>query len=71
MSNITFTRSQALTFFAVERVEDTLVAGAQKELAWMTQYTRPRFPFERMYREFRNYNKADPTEHITSLKNYI
>ena len=37
----------------------------------MMQYARPRFPFERMYREFRNYNKADPTEHITSLKHYI
>ena len=49
MSNITFTGSQALIFFAVERVEDTLVAGAQKELAWMMQYTRPRFQFERMY----------------------
>ena len=70
MSNIAFTEPQTLTFFAVER-EDTLVAGAKKELAQMVQYARPRFPFGRLYREFRNYNKADPTEHITSLKNYI
>lgn len=47
------------------------MAGAKKELARMVQYARPRFPFERMYGEFRNHNKADPTEHITSLKNYI
>ena len=71
VSNIAFTESQTLTFFAVERVEDTLVAGAKKELARMVQYARPRFPFERMYREFRNYNEADLTEHITSLKNCI
>src|SRR6266699_1007491 len=37
----------------------------------MMPYARPGFSFERMYRGFRNYNKADPTEHITSLKNYI
>jgi len=47
------------------------VASAKKELARMVQHARPRFPFERMYREFRNYNKADPTGRITSLKNYI
>ncbi|KAJ4349361.1 uncharacterized protein N0V89_007975 [Didymosphaeria variabile] len=48
-----------------------LQAPADKELAWIRAYGRPRFPVERAYRETFNYTKQDPEEHANSLLDYI
>ncbi|KAF1963490.1 kinase-like protein [Byssothecium circinans] len=48
-----------------------LQAPAQKELSWLRAYGRPRFPFERAYRETFDYKKQDPEEHVASLVEYI
>jgi hypothetical protein len=40
-------------------------------LAWLRAYGRPRFPFERAYRETFDYKKQDPKEHANSLADYI
>ncbi|KAF2437966.1 kinase-like protein [Karstenula rhodostoma CBS 690.94] len=48
-----------------------LQAPAEKELAWLSAYGRPRFPFERAYRETFNYEKQNPEEHANSLREYI
>lgn len=48
-----------------------LQAPAEKELAWLRSYGRPRFPVERAYRETFDYRKQEPDEHIRSLKNYL
>ena len=48
-----------------------LECAAEKELAWIQNYGKPRFPFERGYRETFNYNKIDPNEHVKSLEEYL
>ncbi|KAF2656341.1 hypothetical protein K491DRAFT_767808 [Lophiostoma macrostomum CBS 122681] len=48
-----------------------LKTAAEKELAWIRAYGRPRFPFLRAYRETFDYNKQDPVEHAWSLLDYI
>jgi hypothetical protein len=48
-----------------------LQAPAEKELAWLRSYGRPRFPFSRAYREIFNYQKQDPQEHARSLAEYL
>lgn len=48
-----------------------LQAPAEKELAWIRQYGRPRFPFHREYREAFQYMKQDPKIHFESLKKYL
>lgn len=48
-----------------------LRAPAEKELAWIRAYGRPRFPFERAYRETFNYTKQDPKKHTNSLLQYL
>ncbi|RAK73131.1 phosphotransferase enzyme family protein [Aspergillus fijiensis CBS 313.89] len=50
---------------------DVLRNPALKELAWLRAYGRPRFPFERAYRESTNYRLSDPSEHIASLEFYL
>lgn len=48
-----------------------LQAPAEKELAWIRAYGRPRYPFDRAYRETFDYKRQDPKEHIESLQEYI
>ncbi|KAL5115273.1 hypothetical protein ACEQ8H_006865 [Pleosporales sp. CAS-2024a] len=48
-----------------------LQTPAEKELAWIRAYGRPRFPFERAHRETFDYRKQNPEEHAKSLENYI
>ncbi|KAF1997562.1 hypothetical protein P154DRAFT_547352 [Amniculicola lignicola CBS 123094] len=48
-----------------------LQTPAERELAWIRAYGRPRFPFERAYRETFDYKKQDPKEHVNSLVDYI
>ncbi|GKZ93380.1 hypothetical protein AnigIFM59636_006451 [Aspergillus niger] len=45
---------------------DVLRNPALKELAWLRTYGRPRFPFERAYRESMDYQLSDPSEHMES-----
>ncbi|PVH97319.1 hypothetical protein DM02DRAFT_597827 [Periconia macrospinosa] len=54
-----------------EDARRVLQAPAEKELAWIRAYGKPRFPFERAYRETFDYQKQDPAEHATSLQDYI
>ncbi|KAI1937474.1 hypothetical protein LOZ57_006594 [Ophidiomyces ophidiicola] len=46
-------------------------AVANKELAWLKSYAKPRFPFERAYREATNYQKSAPEEYIEILEQYL
>ncbi|GAQ46488.1 phosphotransferase enzyme family protein [Aspergillus niger] len=50
---------------------DVLRNPALKELACLRTHGRPRFPFERAYRESMGYRLADPSEHIVSLQSYL
>ncbi|KAM5453108.1 hypothetical protein MaudCBS49596_002884 [Microsporum audouinii] len=46
-------------------------AAAKKELAWLKSYAKPRFPFERGYREATNYQKSAPEEYSETLEKYL
>ena len=46
-------------------------AEAYKELAWMKQFGRPRFPFDRHSREFLGYQKSPSDEYIKYLELYL
>ncbi|KAI1932580.1 hypothetical protein LOZ65_000569 [Ophidiomyces ophidiicola] len=46
-------------------------AVAKKELAWLKSYAKPRFLFERAYREATNYQKSAPQEYIETLEQYL
>ncbi|QVM06336.1 hypothetical protein D8B26_001048 [Coccidioides posadasii str. Silveira] len=48
-----------------------LQAPAEKELAWIRTYGKPRFPFQRAYGETLGYKKQDPDEHSNSLLEYL
>ncbi|EFE44815.1 hypothetical protein TRV_00366 [Trichophyton verrucosum HKI 0517] len=48
-----------------------LQAPAEKELAWIRTYGKPRFIFQRAYRETLGYKKQDPEEHSNSLLEYL
>ncbi|KAH8707543.1 kinase-like domain-containing protein [Phaeosphaeriaceae sp. PMI808] len=48
-----------------------LQTPAERELAWIRAYGRPRFPFERAYRETFDYEKQDPKEYAEPLLDYI
>ncbi|KAI4628396.1 hypothetical protein J4E83_002946 [Alternaria metachromatica] len=48
-----------------------LRSHAEKELAWIRKYGRPRHPFYREYAESFGYKKQDPQDHIHSLGDYI
>ncbi|KAE8148907.1 phosphotransferase family protein [Aspergillus avenaceus] len=50
---------------------DVLRSPALKELAWLRAYGRPRFPFERAYRESMDYRLSDLSEHVASLESYL
>ncbi|OJJ67770.1 hypothetical protein ASPBRDRAFT_199991 [Aspergillus brasiliensis CBS 101740] len=50
---------------------DVLRSPALKELAFLRTYGRPRYPFERAYRESTDYRLSDPSEHIDWLESYL
>ncbi|KAK2765652.1 hypothetical protein FQN54_008508 [Arachnomyces sp. PD_36] len=50
---------------------ECLTAVAEKELAWLRSYGKPRFPFDREYREATKYQKSDPKEYISTLEKYL
>ncbi|KAI4923374.1 hypothetical protein J4E85_008411 [Alternaria conjuncta] len=48
-----------------------LVAGAKKEIAYLTKFGRPLHPFQHMWREIYNYQKQSPSDHLDSLEKYL
>ncbi|KAK2764467.1 hypothetical protein FQN54_009162 [Arachnomyces sp. PD_36] len=50
---------------------ESLMAVAEKELAWLRSHGRSRFPFERAYREATSYQKSTPEEYMTTLEKYL
>ncbi|KAH6857251.1 kinase-like domain-containing protein [Alternaria rosae] len=48
-----------------------LVAGAKKEIAYLTKFGRPLHPFQRVRREIYNYEKQSPLDHVASLEKYL
>ncbi|PLN78446.1 phosphotransferase family protein [Aspergillus taichungensis] len=50
---------------------DVLRAPALKEITWLQEYGRPRFSFQRAYRESMDYRLSQPGDHIRSLKAYL
>lgn len=55
----------------VINANEVMQAGAHKELAWLKQFGCPRFPFDRYRREFLDYQKSSPDEHIKHLEMYL
>lgn len=49
----------------------TLIAGAKKEIAYLTQFGQPLHPFQRLRREIYNYRKQSPLDHLDSLDKYL
>ncbi|KAL4783168.1 kinase-like domain-containing protein [Aspergillus varians] len=50
---------------------DALCKPALKELTWLRTYGRPRFPFQRAYRESMEYQLSLPDVHMRSLEAYL
>ncbi|KAH8732087.1 kinase-like domain-containing protein [Phaeosphaeriaceae sp. PMI808] len=48
-----------------------LQAPAEKELAWLREHGRPRYPFHRQHREAFQYEKQDPADYVESLEKYL
>lgn len=42
-----------------------------KEMAWLQACAKPRFPIDRIYREFINHERSQPDEHLRSLEDYL
>ncbi|KAF1980114.1 hypothetical protein BU23DRAFT_2664 [Bimuria novae-zelandiae CBS 107.79] len=57
--------------FPDQKALRVLRSAAEKELAWLRTYGRPRFPFERAYRETSLYKKQEPKEHYKSLEEHL
>ncbi|KAJ3785830.1 hypothetical protein GGU10DRAFT_421310 [Lentinula aff. detonsa] len=54
-----------------EDAESVLVAGAEKELAYLNQFGASRVPYECFRREYFNYEKQLPSDHIENLGRYL
>ncbi|KAL5394805.1 hypothetical protein PMIN06_008576 [Paraphaeosphaeria minitans] len=48
-----------------------LIAGAKKEIAYLTKFGQPLHPFQRLRREIYNYRKQLPLDHLNSLDKYL
>ena len=53
------------------QADQTLVAGAVKELAWLKTHARPRLPYIIPHRELYDYQKVSPAEHVASVEKYL
>ncbi|KAI6879690.1 hypothetical protein KC360_g7781 [Hortaea werneckii] len=51
--------------------QQVLEGGVKKEKAWLHSYGKPRYPFDREYREMFKYSKGSPEEHISSLEKVL
>lgn len=54
-----------------EDAKSVLVAGAKKELAYLDQFGSPRAPYQRFRREYCNYEKQPPSDHVKNLGHYL
>ncbi|USW56979.1 Putative protein kinase domain, aminoglycoside phosphotransferase [Septoria linicola] len=50
---------------------EVLQHTAEKELAWLRKFAKPRLAFDRVYREMLGYQRVDPLEHIQSLEMFL
>ncbi|KAF2761663.1 hypothetical protein EJ05DRAFT_496565 [Pseudovirgaria hyperparasitica] len=48
-----------------------LIAGASKEIAYLTKFGQPLHPFQRLRREIYDYQKQSPIDHLDSLNRYL
>jgi len=53
------------------QADQTFVAGATKELAWLKTHARPRLPYIIPHRELYDYQKVSPAEHVASVEKYL
>lgn len=51
--------------------EDYLRSVTERELAWMKQYARPRYPNPVNYRRFFRYEQVHPEDHIQNLEDFL
>lgn len=51
--------------------KDILRAVGRRELTWMKQCAKPRFPYEPLHRELYAYKKVSPAGHIENLSRYL
>lgn len=54
-----------------EDAKSVLIAGAEKELAYLNQFGSPRAPYQRFRREYYNYEKQPPLDHVKNLGRYL
>lgn len=54
-----------------KHAKSVLIAGAEKELAYLDQFGSPRAPYQRFRREYYGYRKQSPSDHVRNLKHYI
>ncbi|KAJ3794067.1 hypothetical protein GGU11DRAFT_818342 [Lentinula aff. detonsa] len=66
-----FFRSKYQSTNIDEDAESVLVAGAEKELAYLNQFGASRVPYECFWREYYNYEKQLPLDHIENLGRYL
>ncbi|KAH6888898.1 kinase-like domain-containing protein [Coprinopsis sp. MPI-PUGE-AT-0042] len=52
-------------------VDDALVAGAQKEIAYLKRFGQPLLPFRRERRPSFKFQSQSPSEHIQNLERYL
>ena len=51
--------------------KSVMVAGAEKELAYLARFGAPRAPCQRLHREHYNYKKQPPSDHAENLYHYL
>jgi hypothetical protein len=51
--------------------KSVLVAGAKKELAYLDQFGTPRAPYQCFRREYYEYEKQTPSDHVKNLGHYL
>lgn len=54
-----------------KNAESVLVSGAKKELAYLEHFGAPRSPYKRIRREYYNYEKQPPSDHVKNLNRYL
>ena len=54
-----------------EDAKSVLVTGARKELAYLNQFGLPRAPYQRLRREYYNYEKQPSSDHAENLHRYL
>jgi len=50
---------------------EVMTAGAQKEIAYLTKYGQPLHPFQRLRREWVDFQRQSPSTHVDHLKKYL